>query len=56
MATKEYRCKDFEGCPETNCPAFSPHSHEPDALILNSELALLGLILVYGFWTWLKGR
>lgn len=30
--------------------------YEPDALVLNSELALLGLILVYGFWTWLKGR
>ena len=30
--------------------------YEPDALVLNSELALLGLILIYGFWTWLKGR
>ena len=30
--------------------------YEPDALVLNSELALLGLILLYGFWTWLKGR
>ncbi|KKM89078.1 hypothetical protein LCGC14_1252160 [marine sediment metagenome] len=32
------------------------YHYEPDSLILNSELALLGLILLYGFWTWLKGR
>ncbi len=32
------------------------YHYEPDALVLNLELALLGLILVYGFWTWLKGR
>ncbi len=30
--------------------------YEPDALVLNSELALLDLILLYGLWTWLKGR
>ncbi len=32
------------------------YHYEPDALILNLELALLGLILLYGLWTWLKGR
>ncbi len=30
--------------------------YEPDTLVLSLELALLGLILLYGFWTWLKGR
>ena len=30
--------------------------YEPDTLILSLELTLLGLCLLYGLWTWLKGR
>ncbi len=32
------------------------YHHEPDTLVLSLELTLLGLILLYGLWTWLKGR